>query len=89
MIHDPAARSASNTIRRWMVATYAILALAAFAFPGGLRGWLEERNDGGRLWLPLAIAREIEAASQAAGVKQVGEGLRQRFQQLIGDDKEP
>jgi len=85
MIPPPAPQAASNTIRRWMVAIYAILALAAFAFPGGLREWLEERNEGGRLWLPLAIARDIEAASQAVGVKQAGEGLRQRFQQMISD----
>jgi hypothetical protein len=88
MIPDPAPQAPSNTIRRWMVTIYAILALAAFAFPAGLRDWLEERNSGGQLWLPLAIARQIEAASQAVGVKQVGESLRQRFQQLIGDDKE-
>jgi hypothetical protein len=68
-----------------MITIYAILALAVFAFPAGLRDWLEERNGSGNLWLPLAIARGIEAASQAIGVKQVGEGLRQRFQQVIGD----
>ena len=88
MVPDPAAPTAANNIRRWMLTIYAILALAAFAFPAGLRDWLEERNGSGRLWLPLAVARGIEAASQAVGVAQVGQGLRQRFQQLIGDDKE-
>jgi hypothetical protein len=88
MIPEPAPQAPSNTIRRWMLAIYAILALAAFAFPGGLREWLEERNSSGRLWLPLAAARQIEAASQAVGVKQIGENLRQRFQQLISDDKD-
>jgi hypothetical protein len=85
MAADPVARAAANTRWRWMVAIYSILTLTAFAFPAGLRDWLEERNGGGRLWLPLAIAQQIEAASQAVGVKQVGEDLRRRFQQLIGD----
>ena len=66
---------------------YCILALTAFAYPAGLRDWLEERDSGGRLWLPLAIARQIETASDAIGVKSVGVRLRAWFGQLIGDDQ--
>jgi hypothetical protein len=85
---DPAAPVAANSPLRWMGTVYVILALTAFAFPAGLRGWLEERDAGGRLWLPLAIARHIEAASQAVGVGPIGEELRRRFAALIGD-REP
>jgi hypothetical protein len=87
MSPDPIAPVAANSLRRWIVTIYAILALTEFAFPAGLRDWLEERDVGGRLWLPLAIARRIEAASQAVGVKPVGEDLRRRFQQLIGNEE--
>ena len=38
------------------------------------------------LWLPLALARQIEAASNAVGVAPVGAELRRRFNKLIGDD---
>jgi hypothetical protein len=89
MPSDPSARVAANSLSRWFLAIYAILALAAFAFPGGLRDWLEERDAGGRLWLPLAIARQIETASQAVGVKPIGEALRRRFGEAIGGDQEP
>jgi hypothetical protein len=87
MSPEPAPRPAASSLRRWMVTIYAILALTEFAFPAGLRDWLEERDAGGRLWLPLAIARQIEAASQAVGVKPIGEELRRRFQQAIGDEE--
>jgi hypothetical protein len=77
--------AATNSPLRWMITIYAILALAAFAFPAGLREWLEERNADGRLWLPLAIARQVEAASDAVGVKAIGQDLKRRFNGLIGD----
>jgi hypothetical protein len=73
-------------LSRWMVTIYAILALTAFAFPAGLRSWLEDRNANDRLWLPLTLARQIEAASNAVGVAPVGAELRRRFNKLIGDD---
>jgi hypothetical protein len=72
-------RPTTNHPLRWIVVIYAILALTVFAFPAGLRDWLEERDAGGKLWLPLAIARQIEAASDAVGVKPVGERLRAWF----------
>jgi hypothetical protein len=84
----PVEPAAANSPLRWIVTVYAVLALTAFAFPAGLRGWLEERDAGGRLWLPLAIARQIEAASQAVGARSIGEELRRRFAALI-DDREP
>lgn len=73
-------------LSRWMVTIYAILALAAFAFPAGLRSWLEDRNANDRLWLPLALARQVEAASNAVGVAPIGAALRERFSKLIGGD---
>jgi hypothetical protein len=73
-------------LSRWMVTIYAILALTAFAFPAGLRSWLEDRNANDRLWLPLAVARQIEAASNAVGVAPIGAALRERFSKLIGGD---
>jgi hypothetical protein len=76
---------ATNRPLRWMIVIYAILALTAFAYPAGLRDWLEERDSGGRLWLPIAIARQIEAASSAVGVKPIGEHLRAWFSRLIGE----
>ncbi len=83
MIDKPAS-AASPWTRTAIV--YAILALAWFAFPGGMVDWLDERNSG---WLaaPLAIARGVDAASSAVGVKQVGAALRKRFAALVGDDE--
>ena len=69
---------------RWIITIYAILALAAFAFPAGLRDWLEEHNASGQLWLPLAIARKVEAASNAIGLAPVGAALRERFGRMVG-----
>ena len=85
MSSEPVAPFAANSPKRWMVVIYSVLALAAFAFPAGLRDWLEERDAGGWLAAPLAVARRIEAASEAVGVKQCGEALRRRFEKLIGD----
>jgi hypothetical protein len=85
MANDRAPRAAAAGPLPWIVTIYAILALTAFAFPAGLRDWLEERNANGRLWLPLAIARQIEAASNAIGVAPIGADLRRRFGKLIGD----
>ena len=85
MANDRAPRAAPAGPLPWIVTIYAILALTAFAFPAGLRDWLEERNANGRLWLPLAIARQIEAASNAIGVAPIGADLRRRFGKLIGD----
>jgi hypothetical protein len=87
MPQEPASPPAVNRPWRWIVTTYAILALTAFAFPAGLRDWLEEHDSGGKLWLPLAIARQIEAASDAVGVKPVGVRLKAWFAALIGDEE--
>lgn len=82
----PAAVSpAAASPLRWIATIFAILALTAFAFPSGLRDWLEERNASGTLALPLAIARQVEAASNALGVAPVSADLRRRFARLIGE----
>ena len=85
MTSDPPPPAVAG-LSRWMTVIYAILALTAFAFPAGLRSWLEERNANDRLWLPLAAARRIEAASNAVGVAPIGAELRRRFSALIGGD---
>jgi hypothetical protein len=77
---------AERSPRRWIAVIYAVLALTAFAFPGGLTSWLEDRNVNNRLWLPLIVARQVEAASNAIGVGRVGVELRRRFSELIGGD---
>lgn len=70
----------------WLRVLYAVLALTVFAFPGGMVDWLDERNVSGWLSAPLALARGVDAASAAVGVKQVGERLRAWFAAAIGDD---
>ena len=74
--------------RRRILIIYAILGLAWFAFPGGLVDWLDERNATGWLTAPLALARGIDAASAATGVKAVGQGLRKRFSSIVGTDED-
>ena len=69
----------------WVRVVYAVLALTVFCFPGGLVDWLDERNEGGWLAAPLALARGIDAASAALGVKQVGQALRKGFADAIGE----
>jgi hypothetical protein len=83
-VSNPA--SASSPRRRILI-IYAILGLAWFAFPGGLVDWLDERNATGWLAAPLALARGIDAASAATGVKKVGQSLRKRFAATVGDDE--
>lgn len=61
---------------RRIAVVFAILSLAAFAYPGGLVAWLDERDAGGRLAVPLAMARGIDAASAAVGVKGLGVAIR-------------
>jgi hypothetical protein len=78
--------SAASPWRRILI-VYAILAAALFAFPGGIVDWLDERNATGWLDAPLAIARGVDAASAAVGVKGVGQSLRKRFTVIIGDDE--
>ena len=69
----------------WLRVLYAVLALTVFAFPGGMVDWLDERNASGWLSAPLALARGVDAASAAVGVKGVGDRLRHRFAAAIGD----
>jgi hypothetical protein len=76
----------STTPWRGIWTIYAILGLAWFAFPGGLVDWLDERNATGWLTAPLALARGIDAASSAVGVKPVGVALRKRFADIVGGD---
>jgi hypothetical protein len=71
---------------RWAAILYSVLFLAAFAFPGGLVDWLDDRNLSGSLSAPLAIARGIDAVSSALGVKMVGAELRRRFAAAIGEN---
>ena len=62
-----------------------MLGLTVFAFPGGMVDWLDERNASGWLTAPLAVARAVDAASAAVGVKGVGQWLRAQFAAAIGD----
>jgi hypothetical protein len=79
-------RPASSTNPwRGILTIYAILALAVFAFPGGMVDWLDEHNQSGGLTVPLALARGIDAASSAVGVKAVGVALRKRFAAIVGE----
>ena len=73
----------SPMLRR-IVVLYAILAMAVFAFPGGLVGWLDDRNRTGRLDAPLAAMRAVDAASAAVGVKAIGQRLRKGFAAAVG-----
>ncbi len=82
--HPPKPASATSPWD-WVRVVYAVLALTAFCFPGGLVDWLDERNEGGWLAAPLALARGIDAASAALGVKQVGQALRKGFADAIGE----
>jgi hypothetical protein len=83
---EPLAKPRTSTSPwAWLRVIYAVLALAVFAFPGGMVDWLDERNASGWLSGPLAVARGIDAASAAVGVKGVGEQLRRWFAAVIGD----
>jgi hypothetical protein len=77
--------STSTSPWAWLRVLYAVLALTVFAFPGGMVDWLDERNASGWLSAPLALARGVDAASAAVGVKGVGERLRHWFAAAIGD----
>jgi hypothetical protein len=59
-----------------ILAVYAILALAWFAFPGGVVAWMDDHNRSGWLDAPRAVAGAVDVASATIGVKQVGEKLR-------------
>ncbi len=85
MIAPPAKPPSSTSPFAWLRVIYAMLALTAFAFPGGMVDWLDERNVSGWLSAPLAVARGVDAASAAVGVKQGGQWLRARFAAAIGD----
>ena len=69
-----------------LVAIYAILAIAIFAFPGGLESWLDDRNASGWLNAPLGIMRGVDAVSTALGVKGAGQQLRAGFARVAGGD---
>jgi len=72
---------------RRIAATYIILAIAVFAFPGGLVSWIDDRNRSGWLDAPLAIMRGVDAASSALGVKAAGQRLRKSFASAVGADE--
>ena len=82
----PAPQRPASSASPWrrILTIYAILALAWFAYPGGLVDWLDEHNTTGWLAAPLALARGIDAVSAAAGVKAVGQGLRKQFSSVVG-----
>jgi len=82
--HPPKPASATSPWD-WVRVVYAVLALTVFCFPGGLVDWLDERNESGWLVAPLAIARGVDAASAALGVKQAGQALRKAFADAIGE----
>ena len=70
-----------------VLAIYAILALAWFTFPGGVVAWMDDHNRSGWLNAPRAFAGEVDAASSAVGVKQVGEKLRAKFAGWLEGDQ--
>ena len=70
---------------RWAGMLYLVLFLAAFAFPDGLVDWLDDRNAGGWLSIPLTAAKGIDIASKTLGVKAVAVELRRRFSSVIGE----
>jgi hypothetical protein len=72
---------------RRLVAVYAILAVAIFAFPGGLVSWLDDRDASGWLNAPLGVARGVDKVSTALGVKGVGQRFRAGFARVVGDDE--
>ena len=72
---------------RRIFALYVIFAVALFAFPSGLVSWLDDRNRSGLLDAPLGLARAIDAASAAVGVKPVGQRLRKAFARAIGEEE--
>jgi len=83
---EPLAKPRTSTSPwAWLRVLYAVLALTVFAFPGGMVDWLDERNTSGWLSAPLALARGVDAASAAVGVKQAGQWLRGRFAAVVGD----
>jgi hypothetical protein len=75
-------------LARRLVAVYAILGVAAFAFPGGLEGWLDDRNASGWLNAPLGFMHGVDAVSTAVGVKAIGRRLRESFRNKVGDDED-
>jgi hypothetical protein len=76
-----------SPLLRRLVSIYAIFAMAVFAFPGGLKAWLDDHNRSGLLDVPLAAMRAVDAASAALGVKAVGQELRARFRAAVGDEE--
>ncbi len=76
-----------SPLLRRLVAIYAIFAIAVFAFPGGLKSWLDDHNGSGLLDAPLAAMRAVDAASAALGVKAVGQDLRARFRAVFGAEE--
>ncbi len=79
-------QSSASPWRRALI-VYLVLAAAVFAFPGGMVSWLDDRNASGLLDAPLAVARGIEAASSAIGVKWLGSKLRHAFAGWVGADE--
>ena len=75
-----------SPLLRRIFALYVILAVAVFAFPGGLVSWLDDRNRTGWLDAPLGLTRAIDAASAAVGVKPVGQRLRKAFAAAVGEE---
>ena len=71
-----------------ILAVYAILALAWFAFPGGVVAWMDDHNRSGWLDAPRAFAGAVDTVSAAVGVKQVGEKLRARVSGWLEGDQD-
>ena len=70
---------------RWAGMLYSVPFLAAFAFPGGLVDWLDDRNASGWLSIPLTVAEGIDIASKAVGVEALGVELRRGFKNIVGE----
>jgi len=85
----PTAPNLNRVANPWVRFGVVLIILFAgnFAFPGGLVGWLDERNESGWLSAPLAVARGVDAVSSALHVKQVGPGLRKAFGDWVGAEE--
>ena len=75
-----------SPLLRRLFTVFLILAIIVFAFPGGLKGWLDEYNRSGWLDAPVAVMRAVDAASTALGAKAVGQHLRGTFRKMVGGD---
>ncbi len=79
----------ADTPRDWAIVVYSVLGLAVVFFPGGALDFLEERNGGGWLTVPIQAMKAVASVSAAIGFSEVGEDLRRAFAAVIEPDEGP